>query len=129
MEGSVLRGRVSAFDGDYVVVDVGLKSEGRVAAAEFSRAGELEELQTGDAVEVYLERLENREGTIVLSREKARREESWERLIRFFDEEKPVEGRIFNRVKGGYVVDFSAVRSPSSPPPKWISAPTPMSSA
>ncbi|MDA8002118.1 MAG: 30S ribosomal protein S1 [Alphaproteobacteria bacterium] len=106
LEGSVLRGTITDFDGDYVVVDVGLKSEGRIPAAEFARAHELNELSAGDTVEVYLEHLESRDGVIVLSRDKARREEAWGRLFKFFDLGEPVNGRIFNRVRGGYVVDL-----------------------
>ena len=106
LEGSVLRGRVVAFDGDYVVVDVGLKSEGRIHAHEFKREGELEGLKKDDIVEVYLDRLEDSQGIVVLSREKARREEAWARLVDVYNAGTPVEGIIQNRVKGGYVVDL-----------------------
>ena len=80
LEGSVIKGIVVAIENDDAVVDVGLKSEGRVALKEFALPGQPAELKVGDTVEVYLERMENRKGEAVLSREKARREESWEKL-------------------------------------------------
>jgi small subunit ribosomal protein S1 len=80
LEGSVIKGVVVAIENDDAVVDVGLKSEGRVALKEFSLPGQPAEIKVGDTVEVYLERMENRNGEAVLSREKARREEAWEKL-------------------------------------------------
>ena len=80
LEGTVLKGTVIAVEGDAVLVDVGLKSEGRVALKEFAKAGQPPELKTGDEVEVYLERIENKNGEAVLSREKAKREEAWVQL-------------------------------------------------
>ncbi len=106
LEGTVLRGTVVAIDGDVAVVDVGLKSEGRIPLKEFAPPGQTPEVHVGDVVEVYVERYENRSGEIVLSREKARREESWNRLERAFHEGTKVEGQIFGRVKGGFAVDL-----------------------
>ena len=80
LEGSVLKGRVVAIEGDTAVVDVGLKSEGRVALKEFAAPGKQPEIAVGNIVEVYLDRVENAKGEAVLSREKARREEAWDRL-------------------------------------------------
>ncbi|MET4805806.1 30S ribosomal protein S1 [Limibacillus sp. MBR-115] len=106
LEGSVLRGTVISIEGDDVLVDVGLKSEGRVALKEFSSPGKQAELKPGDEVEVYLERMENRNGEAMLSREKARREESWNQLEKAFEAAERVTGAIFGRVKGGFTVDL-----------------------
>ncbi|MCS6876815.1 MAG: 30S ribosomal protein S1 [Geminicoccaceae bacterium] len=106
LEGTVLRGTVVAIDGEEAIVDVGLKSEGRIPLKEFAPPGQTPEVKVGDVVEVYVERYENRSGEIVLSREKARREESWNRLERAFQEGTKVEGVIFGKVKGGFAVDL-----------------------
>ncbi|MFA7431832.1 MAG: 30S ribosomal protein S1 [Rhodospirillaceae bacterium] len=107
IEGSVLRGTIISTDGDFALVDVGLKSEGRISLKEFSRAGEESELRPGDHVEVYVERYEDRDGMIVLSRDKARREEAWNELEKAFNDSQRVDGIIFGRVKGGFTVDLS----------------------
>lgn len=106
LEGTVVRGTVVAIDGEVALVDVGLKSEGRIPLKEFAPHGQTPEVKVGDVVEVYVERFENRSGEIVLSRDKARREESWNRLERAFNEQGKVEGQIFGRVKGGFAVDL-----------------------
>ncbi len=103
-EGSVVKGKVVAIENDYAIIDVGLKTEGRVPLREFENAGE--EISVGDEVEVYLERIENALGEAVLSREKARREEAWERLEKSYEANEPVTGQIFGRVKGGFTVDL-----------------------
>ena len=107
VEGTVLKGSVIAIENDMAVIDVGLKSVGRVALREFAPFGEEASVQIGDEVDVYLERYENRHGDAVLSREKARREESWTLLETAFKETTRVEGVIFGRVKGGFTVDLS----------------------
>lgn len=107
IEGSVIKGRVTAIENDLVIVDVGLKTEGRVPLREFSMAGTAAELKAGDEVEVFLERIENANGDAVLSRDKARREESWVNLEKSFEAEERVEGVIFGRVKGGFTVDLN----------------------
>lgn len=107
IEGSVIKGRVTAIENDLVIVDVGLKTEGRVPLREFSMDGTAAELKTGDEVEVFLERIENANGDAVLSRDKARREESWVNLEKSFEAEERVEGVIFGRVKGGFTVDLN----------------------
>ncbi|MBK1666762.1 30S ribosomal protein S1 [Rhodovibrio sodomensis] len=107
LEGTVLKGTVLGFDGDEVMIDVGLKSEGRVALKEFAKAGEDADLKEGGDVEVFLERYENRNGEVVLSREKARREEAWTQLERAFNNNERVTGQIFGRVKGGFTVDLN----------------------
>ena len=106
LEGNVLRGRVVNIDNDAVVVDVGLKSEGRIPLREFSKAGEDTDLKIGDSVEVFLERMEDKNGEAMLSREKARREEAWNQLEQAFGESRRVTGQIFGRVKGGFTVDL-----------------------
>lgn len=107
LEGNVLRGQIVALDSDAATIDVGLKSEGRVALKEFTVSGEVPELKVGDDVEVYLERMENRNGEVVLSREKAKREEAWTQMEKLFNAGERVNGVIFGRVKGGFTVDLS----------------------
>jgi len=104
--GSVVNGTVVRFEGDHILVDVGLKSEGRIPLQEFARPGEDPELKIGDTVEVFVERMENREGESVLSREKARREEAWIELEKSHEKGDRVTGVIFGRVKGGFTVDL-----------------------
>ena len=106
-EGSVVKGTVIAIEGDSVLIDVGLKSEGRVGVREFTNpSGEIE-ISNGDIIDVYLERMEDRNGEAVLSREKARREEAWTMLEQAFNDAERVTGSIFGRVKGGFTVDLS----------------------
>ncbi|HEX3429791.1 MAG TPA: 30S ribosomal protein S1 [Rhizomicrobium sp.] len=105
-EGTVVRGIVVAVENDYAIVDVGLKTEGRVALKEFSMPGQPPSIKAGDEVEVYVERIENALGEAVLSRDKARREESWIRIEKAFNEQTRVTGVIFGRVKGGFTVDL-----------------------
>ena len=105
-EGSVVTGRVIAIENDLAIIDVGLKTEGRVPLKEFHVAGEESTLVVGDKVEVYLERVENAMGEAMLSREKARREESWIRLEKASEAGEKVTGVIFGRVKGGFTVDL-----------------------
>ena len=105
-EGSVVKGTVTAIEKDLAVIDVGLKMEGRVPLREFAAPGRPSELKVGDIVEVYIERTENALGEAVLSRDKARREESWVRLEQKFNNKEQVEGVIFNKVKGGFTVDL-----------------------
>jgi small subunit ribosomal protein S1 len=105
-EGSVIKGLVVSIEKDVAVIDVGLKTEGRVPLREFATPGRQNELKVGDTVEVYLERVENALGEAVLSRDKARREESWGRLEKAFQVNEKVQGVIFNQVKGGFTVDL-----------------------
>jgi len=107
LEGSVVKGLVISLEKDSAVIDVGLKSEGRVSLKEFANVNGVVELQVGDIVDVYVERLEDRQGEAVLSRERARREESWIILEQAFEQQQRVEGVINGRVKGGYTVDLS----------------------
>ena len=105
-EGSVIKGKIVAIENDFAVVDVGLKTEGRVSLKEFAMPGMPPKVAVGDEVEVYLERVENALGEAVLSRDKARREESWVTLETAFNEQTRVTGVIFGRVKGGFTVDL-----------------------
>jgi len=106
MEGSVIKGTVVAIEKDMAVIDVGLKTEGRVALKEFAGPDKNQTIKVGDVVEVYLERIENAMGEAVISRDKARREESWVKLEKAFEKQEKVDGVIFNTVKGGYTVDL-----------------------
>lgn len=105
-EGSVVKGRVIAIEAGQAIIDVGYKMEGRVDLKEFANPGEEANLSVGDEVEVYLDRVENARGEASISREKARREEAWDRLEQAYAKEERVEGAIFGRVKGGFTVDL-----------------------
>ena len=106
IEGSVVKGTIISIEGDSALIDVGLKSEGRVSLREFTSPGQEHGLKAGDLVEVYVERMEDRNGEAMLSREKARREEAWVILERAFEAQERVDGTIFGRVKGGFTVDL-----------------------
>jgi small subunit ribosomal protein S1 len=105
-EGQVVKGKVLAIENELVIIDVGLKTEGRVALKEFAPPGKDATIKAGDTVEVYLERIENALGEAVLSRDKARREEAWTRLEEMSTKGERVDGVIFGRVKGGFTVDL-----------------------
>jgi len=105
-EGRVVKGTVTGIENDMAVIDVGLKSEGRVALREFAAPGQKATLAVGDEVEVYVDRIENVNGEAMLSRDRARREASWDKLEKEYDEGNRVEGIIFGRVKGGFTVDL-----------------------
>ena len=105
-EGSVVKGKVIAIEAGQAIIDVGYKMEGRVDLKEFANPGEDVKLTVGDEVEVYLDRVENARGEASISREKARREEAWDRLEKAYAAEERVDGAIFGRVKGGFTVDL-----------------------
>lgn len=105
IEGNVVEGTIVNLQKEYAVIDVGLKSEGFIPLSEFGR--QEADLAVGDTVEVYVERYENRGGEIQLSREKALREAVWEELEKSWQAQEPVDGTIFNRVKGGFTVDLN----------------------
>lgn len=107
MEGSVLKGTIVSVNSEFATIDVGLKSEGVVPLREFTDLGNPPELKVGDVVEVFLERMEDRNGQAQLSREKAMREASWTVLEKQFTAQQRVTGTIFGRVKGGFTVDLS----------------------
>jgi len=106
LEGAVVKGVITAFEKDFAVVDVGLKTEGRVALKEFGARANDGSMKVGDEVEVLVDRVENAMGEAVLSRDKARREEAWVKLEKQFEANEKVEGQIFNQVKGGFTVDL-----------------------
>src|ERR1700712_3037063 len=106
MEGQVVQGLVVGIEKDFVIVDVGLKTEGRISVKEFGEEEGKPPLKVGDTVEVSLERVENAMGEAVLSRDKARREEAWTRLEAVYEKNEPVMGAIVGRVKGGFTVDL-----------------------
>src|ERR1700752_5451597 len=99
-EGRVVKGTITAIENDLAVIDVGLKSEGRVSLREFAMPGQKADLKVGDEVEVYVDRVENANGEAMLSRDRARREAAWDKLETEFEDGNRVEGRIFGRVKG-----------------------------
>lgn len=106
LEGNVVKGKIIGIDNEFVMVDVGLKSEGRIAKREFSSPGQEAQIRVGDTVEVFIERMENRDGETQLSREKARREEVWADLEKMSENGERVTGVIFGKVKGGFTVDL-----------------------
>ena len=110
-EGSVIHGRVIRLTDTHVIVDVGLKSEGRVALREFASLDSDPKVKIGDVVELYVERYEDQDGNVVLSREKARREESWNTLEKAFENNQRVNGTIEGRVKGGFTVDLGGAKA------------------
>ena len=106
-EGRVVKGVVTAIEGDVAIIDVGLKSEGRVPLREFTPPGGKPEVAVGDEVDVFVDRVENSMGEAVLSRDRARREAAWDKLEEQFNKQERVEGIIFGRVKGGFTVDLN----------------------
>jgi small subunit ribosomal protein S1 len=110
-EGTVIKGIVTAIEKDAAIIDIGLKTEGRIDLREFFTPGEENTLKVGDEVDIYLERIENALGQAVLSRDKARREESWIKMAKFFEAEEPVKGAIVGRVKGGFTVDLGGINA------------------
>ena len=107
--GNVVKGKILAIESGQVIIDVGSKVEGRIDYKEFTGPGNLEEVKVGDEVDVYYESVENGSGLAVISRERARREEAWERLLKAHENNEKVEGSIVNRVKGGFTVDLGGV--------------------
>jgi len=109
LEGEVVKGRVVGLEGDSALVDVGLKSEGRILLKEFGSAALKADIKVGDLVDVYVERFEDKNGEVVLSREKAIREATWVQLEESHRKAEKVTGVIFGRVKGGFSVDLMGV--------------------
>ena len=105
-EGKVVTGTVTGIENDMAVIDVGLKSEGRVALREFAAPGQKAEIKIGDQVEVFVDRVENSAGEAMLSRDRARREAAWDKLEKEYEAGNRVDGVIFGRVKGGFTVDL-----------------------
>lgn len=105
-EDRVVDGKIVALDDNFVTIDVGLKSEGRVALSEFILEGEKEELKVGDTVKIYIDRYEDKSGEVVLSRAKALREAAWDKFEQCFKDGQTVMGTIVSRVKGGFIVSL-----------------------
>ena len=106
-ENTVVNGTIIAIEAGQAIIDIGYKMEGRVDVREFTtHTSKDKELKIGDQVEVYLERVENSKGEAVVSREKARREEAWDKLEKAAKTEERVDGIIFGKVKGGFTVDL-----------------------
>ena len=106
-ENTVVNGTIIAIEAGQAIIDIGYKMEGRVDVREFTTSASKDgELKIGDKVEVYLERVENAKGEAVVSREKARREEAWDKLEKAAKTEERVDGIIFGKVKGGFTVDL-----------------------
>ena len=105
-EGTVVKGRVIAIEAGQAIIDVGYKMEGRVDLKEFADLAGTADVSVGDEVEVFLDRVENARGEAQISRDKAKREEAWDRLERAYADESRVDGAIFGRVKGGFTVDL-----------------------
>lgn len=110
-EDRVVDGRVVAVDDNFVTIDVGLKSEGRVARSEFYCDGEKEEIKAGDTVKVYIDRYEDKSGEVVLSRAKALREAAWDKFEQCFKDGQTVMGTIISRVKGGFMVSLDGANA------------------
>ncbi len=106
-EGRVVKGIVTGIENDLAVIDVGLKSEGRIPLREFAGLDGKHGLTVGDEVEVFVDRVENANGEAMLSRDRARREASWDALETQYAAGERVEGVIFGRVKGGFTVDLN----------------------
>jgi small subunit ribosomal protein S1 len=106
LEGSVVKGRVVSMTDDFALIDAGLKSEGRIALKEFGAPGAPAEIRVGDMVDVFVDRMEDKNGEAVLSREKAKREEAWTVLEKSHASQTRVSGIIFGKVKGGFTVDL-----------------------
>jgi small subunit ribosomal protein S1 len=108
-EGGVTKGRIVSIEGDTALIDVGLKSEGRIALKEFGSFAQKSEIRVGDLVDVFIERFEDKNGEVVLSREKAVREATWVQLEESYKKNEKVTGVIIGRVKGGFSVDMLGV--------------------
>lgn len=105
-EGTLVKGKVVAIENGYIIAELGLKTEGRVPAKEFIKDGKQQDPEIGQEIEVYLEKIENKDGEAVISYEKAIRELSWKEFEKANAEGSTVEGTIFGRVKGGFTVDL-----------------------
>ena len=108
-EKTIVSGKVVSLENDLVTIDVGSKSEGRIPVSEFHRPGQKPEMNIGDSYDVFIENVDNANGETILSREKAIKQQSWNKLQDSFDNNKVVTGIPFNRVKGGMSVDLDGV--------------------
>ena len=107
-EGEVTAGIISEIGKKFVFVDLGLKSEGAIPVEEFQLTKELDKIKVGSKIDVLLEKIENKSGDVVVSREKARKAHSWKKMEKAFESKEEVKGVIISRVKGGYIVDVES---------------------
>ena len=108
-EGKVVNGKIISIDQNHALVDVGLKSEGKISIDELKFCDKEKEIKVGDKLDVYVEKLEDKNGEAVLSREKAKKESAFDKFDEILKKEKPIEGKIYGKVKGGYTVDIDGV--------------------
>ena len=108
-EKTIVSGKVVSIENDLITIDVGSKSEGRIPLSEFTRPGQKPEMKIGDMYDVFVENVDNANGETILSREKAVKQKSWNKLQESFESNKVVTGIPFNRVKGGMSVDLDGV--------------------
>tara|TARA_B100000029_G_scaffold492377_1_gene553569 strand:+ start:1174 stop:2862 length:1689 start_codon:yes stop_codon:yes gene_type:complete len=108
-EGKVVNGKVISIDQNHALIDVGLKSEGKISIDELKFCDKEKEIKVGDKLDVYVEKLEDKNGEAVLSREKAKKESAFDKFDEILKKEKPIEGKIYGKVKGGYTVDIDGV--------------------
>ena len=108
-EGKVVNGKIISIDQNHALVDVGLKSEGKISIDELRFCDKEKEIKVGDKLDVYVEKLEDKNGEAVLSREKAKKESAFDQFDEFLKKDKPIEGKIYGKVKGGYTVDIDGV--------------------
>ena len=108
-EGTVVSATISEIGEKFIFCDLGLKSEGAIPAEEFKLTKEIDNIKVGSKIDVYLEKIENRDGEIVISREKARRAKSWKKMEKNFEEKKPIQATIISKCKGGFICDYDSV--------------------
>ena len=108
-EGKVVNGKVISIDHNHALIDVGLKSEGRITIDELRFCDKEKEIKVGDKIDVFVERLEDKNGEAVLSREKAKKESAFASFDKILKKNKHVDGNIYGKVKGGYTVDIDGV--------------------
>ena len=105
-EGTIIKGTISEIEDDAVIVDIGAKVEGRISKREFAFRKDQKELQVGDKIDVFLDKIENHNGDCIISRSKAKSKEIWAEIERSFEAEELVEGVITGKVKGGLSVEI-----------------------
>ena len=108
-EGKVVNGKVISIDNNHALIDVGLKSEGRISRDELRFCDKEKEIKVGDKIDVFVERMEDKNGEAVLSREKAKKEIAFDSFNESLKKDTPVDGKIYGKVKGGYTVDIDGV--------------------
>jgi len=106
-EGKVVKGTIIRINPDSVLVDIGYKSEGSIPISEFkNESGEIPSLKVGEEIEVYLDKTEDKEGIIVLSKEKAEKIKIWDEVTRIYENDEVIKGKVISKIKGGLTVDI-----------------------